>query len=86
RQEDDAVVFAVADRGPGIPPEDGDRIFEPFFRGDRTADGDGTGLGLNIARRLARAQGGDVRYQPRPGGGSVFSLSLPLADAAAIPG
>ena len=80
-QQGDEVILAVADRGPGVPAEERDRIFEPFFRGERTSERDGTGLGLSIARRLARAQGGDVRYQPRPGGGSVFELVLPAATS-----
>ncbi len=81
RRDGPELVFAVADRGPGVPEDERDRIFEPFFHSQRAPNGDGTGLGLSIARRLARVQGGDVRYQPRPGGGSVFELVLPAADA-----
>ena len=61
-------------------------MFEPFYRGGRVPDGGGTGLGLSIARRLARAQGGDVRYEPRSGGGSVFVLTLPAADMPSAAG
>ena len=80
-REGDEILFAVADRGPGVPEEERERIFEPFFRGRRVPEGGGTGLGLSLARRLARAQGGDVRYAPREGGGSVFQLALPAAEA-----
>ena len=76
------LVFTVSDRGPGIPPEDTAHVFDPFFRSaDRAPDVTGTGLGLTIARRLAEAQGGALRYQPRAGGGSVFSLELPALES-----
>jgi K+-sensing histidine kinase KdpD len=78
------VAFVVADRGPGVPVELRDRIFDSFYRGDHSDDAGGTGLGLAIARRLAEAQGGEVRYAPRPGGGSVFTLLLPAATAAEL--
>lgn len=80
------LVFTVSDRGPGIPPEDAAHVFDPFFRSaGRTPDVTGTGLGLTIARRLAEAQGGALRYQPRAGGGSVFSLELPAVDLPPSP-
>jgi two-component system sensor histidine kinase KdpD len=78
REERDELVFAVLDRGPGVPAADRERMFEPFFHsGDGGRAGDGTGLGLAIARDVAEAQGGSVRYRPRPGGGSEFELRLP---------
>ena len=55
------LEIAVVDDGPGIDPEDVDRIFEPFARGTRTSDPTGTGLGLTIARELARSFGGELR-------------------------
>ncbi|HEX5436591.1 MAG TPA: ATP-binding protein [Gemmatimonadaceae bacterium] len=78
--------FGVADRGPGIPPGEQDRIFEPFYRppGARPDVG-GAGLGLAIARRLAEAQHGAVRYEPRPGGGSIFLFELPAAATPVAP-
>jgi two-component system sensor histidine kinase KdpD len=77
------VRIAVADRGLGVPSGEEERIFEPFYRGVRMADGGtGEGLGLSIARRMAEAQGGTVRYEPREGGGSVFVLRLPAAEVA----
>jgi signal transduction histidine kinase/HAMP domain-containing protein len=70
----------VLDRGPGIPPKKRETIFEPFQRlDDSLASGvTGSGLGLTLARRMARAHGGDVTYTPRPDGGSCFTLTIPL--------
>ena len=80
----DRLRFVVEDRGPGIAPGDEERIFQPFYRGARVADGvRGTGLGLSIARQLAEAQGGTVAYSPREGGGSRFVLELPGANTPA---
>ncbi|MBI5382681.1 MAG: HAMP domain-containing histidine kinase [Opitutae bacterium] len=69
----------VLDRGPGVPPEHRARIFEKFHRVDDTltAEKGGAGLGLSIARQLARGLGGDLRYAPRDGGGAAFILELP---------
>lgn len=81
RREGDALELTVADRGPGIPTPERERIFEPFYRpGGGPPDVGGAGLGLSIARRLAEAQEGTVRYEPRDGGGSVFIVRLPAAD------
>lgn len=80
------LVFTVSDRGPGITAQDAEHVFDPFFRSSgRAPDVTGAGLGLTIARRLAEAQGGALRYQPRAGGGSVFSLELPALDLPPIP-
>ena len=70
------------DRGRGIPPECAERIFERFYRVDDslTRREGGSGLGLPIARALARGMGGDVTYSLRPGGGSVFTLTLAPAE------
>ena len=78
----DRLRFAVADRGPGVEVTEAGRIFEPFYRAPGVApDTGGAGLGLAIARRLAAEQDGDVLYEARRGGGSVFTLVLPAADA-----
>jgi two-component system sensor histidine kinase KdpD len=81
RRDGDALVFTVADRGPGIPGAESDRIFQPFYRhADSAPDVGRAGLGLSIARRLAEIQQGSLTYEPRPGGGSVFVLKLPAVD------
>jgi two-component system sensor histidine kinase KdpD len=79
-REGDRLALRVHDRGPGVPAHEQARIFEPFFRGGGLDRADGAGLGLTIARRLARAQGGDVVYSTRESGGSEFTLFLPAAD------
>jgi len=73
------VEIRVLDRGPGVPVHSRERIFEQFFRAhDSLGSGiQGSGLGLTLARQIARAHGGDVLYQPRPDGGSCFVLRLP---------
>jgi two-component system sensor histidine kinase KdpD len=78
------IAISVADRGPGVPAAERERIFEPFYRPERsTPDAGSAGLGLSIALRLAMAQGGTLSYADRVGGGSVFTLGLPaVADAA----
>lgn len=75
----DAVKVAVADTGPGIPPQDLPYIFERFYRVDKSrsrATG-GSGLGLTIARRLVEAHGGELTAESVPGKGSVFTVVLP---------
>lgn len=75
------LAFEVADRGPGVPPSERERIFQPFYRApDAPADVTGVGLGLAIARGLAEAQGGSLTVHARPGGGSVFRLCVPVAE------
>ncbi|HET8697628.1 MAG TPA: ATP-binding protein [Gammaproteobacteria bacterium] len=64
------VYLDVADRGPGIPPEQAEQIFEPFYTGQPG----GTGLGLYISRELCERNGAHLRYQSRAGGGSVFRV------------
>jgi two-component system OmpR family sensor kinase len=82
--EDGDVMLEVADAGPGVPAEEADLIFERFYRTDRsrTRSQGGVGLGLAIVRSVIEAHGGAVSYRPRPGGGSVFRVVLPLAPAA----
>ena len=72
-------VLAVLDRGPGVPVAHRERIFEPFFRlpGHAEREG-GVGLGLALVRQIVERHGGQVACTERPGGGSVFSLRLPL--------
>jgi len=74
------VELRVCDRGPGVPAEFRERIFEAFFRlpGHAEREG-GVGLGLSLVRQIATRHGGTVRCEPRLGGGSCFVLSLPAA-------
>lgn len=75
--------LTVLDRGPGVPRGSEEKIFEQFHRAhDSLSSGiQGSGLGLTLARQIARAHGGDVTCRPRPGGGSCFTLDLPLKTA-----
>ena len=75
-REEDLACVIVADMGKGIAPEDQERIFDKFERVDTSEPG-GTGLGLYIARRLARAMGGDISVDSAPGQGARFTLTLP---------
>ena len=74
------VEVRVLDRGLGVPAGSGEKIFEQFYRAhDSLSNGiQGSGLGLTLARQIARAHGGDVTYEPREGGGSCFTLRLPV--------
>jgi len=74
----EGLKLRVSDRGPGVPAEFRERIFEPYFRlpGHAEREG-GVGLGLALVRQIAQAHGGQVRCSPRDGGGTVFELSLP---------
>jgi signal transduction histidine kinase len=83
RREGGEAILAVADDGPGIAPEDQERIFERFYR---PAHGDGrrspgSGLGLPIVKALVELHGGRVWLESTPGQGSTFSIALPLAPA-----
>lgn len=77
----DIYTVTVSDNGPGIPEEDWERVFEHFEQVDRghARESEGVGLGLPIARRLARAMGGDVWYAPRFPTGASFQFSMRLS-------
>ena len=66
----------MIDHGPGVPPGEYDRIFEPFQRGDRAGESPGAGLGLAIARGFAEANGGRLTVESRAGQGAAFVLSF----------
>lgn len=77
------AVVAVEDRGPGVPPDERERIFERFARGraaGKRDDTDGTGLGLALVREHVRLHGGDVRAEDGPGGGARFVVELPTLE------
>jgi len=76
----------VLDRGLGVPAGSEEKIFENFYRAhDSLASGiQGSGLGLTLARQMARAHGGDVVYQARDGGGSCFALRLPVKSDSVV--
>jgi signal transduction histidine kinase/DNA-binding response OmpR family regulator len=84
KQEDGRLAFAVIDTGPGVPEDRRAKIFEDFEQGDgsHTRHFEGSGLGLAIAKRLIALMGGELSLADNPGGGSIFSFAVPLADAA----
>ncbi len=72
------LEIEVADRGPGIPQEDLQRVFEKFYRVHRPESVSGTGLGLSICKGILEAHGGFIAAENRPGGGALITLALPL--------
>ncbi len=78
RTAGDNVEIRVLDRGPGIPPEDLERIFDKFYRVQRPDSVSGTGLGLSICKGIVEAHGGTIRAENRPGGGAVLVVTLPV--------
>lgn len=85
RDEGDDVEIAVEDNGIGIPAEELEHVFEPFYRVESGAPGGpaGAGLGLAIVRQVVRLHGGEVKAASEPGRGSVFTVRLPAAPAGA---
>ena len=77
-RSDGSVTISVLDEGPGIPEEDLSRVFERFYRVDksRARDPGGTGLGLAIVKHLVELHGGEVRAGNRPEGGARFTITL----------
>ena len=82
-EEGTTAVLAVADQGPGMPPEVAARVFEPFYRADpaRARATGGAGLGLAIVAAMVQAGGGTVAVASVPGDGATFTVRLPLASA-----
>lgn len=76
-----SLVVRVEDRGPGIGPNERERVFEPFYRGPAAERNEtpGSGLGLSLVRHVVRAHGGSVRAEPMEGGGAAFVVELPAA-------
>ena len=73
RSERGRLILEVADRGPGVPEDDRDKIFEPFFTGKTQ----GTGLGLAVVRRVVELHHGTIAVYPNPGGGALFRAEIP---------
>ncbi|MEW6503078.1 MAG: ATP-binding protein [Chloroflexota bacterium] len=74
----DHLWVKVHDRGIGVPEKDRENLFEPFYRGENVSSIPGTGLGLTIVKRSVEALGGEIHYEEKAGGGSVFSVRIPL--------
>jgi two-component system sensor histidine kinase KdpD len=77
RREGNEVVVEIADRGPGLPAGQEQKIFDKFYG---VGTGGGAGLGLTICRAIVEAHGGRIGGQPRPGGGALFRFSLPAGE------
>ncbi len=84
RIEGNNLALEVSDSGPGLPPDQLDRIFDLFHRLPTARPG-GTGLGLAIVKGFVEAQGGRVKAANRPGGGAVFTIWMPASDAPDLP-
>jgi signal transduction histidine kinase len=85
RREGDSAVLEVADRGPGVPADLRERVFERFARGrNDAARAGGSGLGLAIVKAVADAHGGRVELLAAPGGGARFVVTLPAAAPAPL--
>jgi signal transduction histidine kinase len=78
RAQDDGVLLAVEDEGPGVPAQLHEQIFQPFLQGRTIADhAPGSGIGLALVARFAGLHGGRAWVQDRPGGGASFRVYLP---------
>ena len=82
RQQDGNALVSIGDTGCGIPPELRDKIFDPFFT--TKPAGEGTGLGLEIVRKIVEKHGGRITIDSEVGSGSTFTVSLPIAGAAGV--
>jgi two-component system sensor histidine kinase KdpD len=80
RARGDRVIVRIVDRGPGIPPAQLERVFEPFYRAGTPGSGHrGSGLGLSIARGFTEANAGTLHVESLPGQGATFVFELPLS-------
>ena len=77
RAQKDSICFVVRDEGPGITAEDRQRIFEKFYKGDRSRNSEGNGLGLALVKRIVDLHGGSVQVESEPGQGAAFTVELP---------
>jgi signal transduction histidine kinase len=85
RGDQSTVTIEVQDTGKGIPAEEQDRVFERFYRGSSTLEGEGFGLGLSIAKRMVDVMGGEIGLQSEPGAGSTFWVRLRAAKPTPTP-
>jgi two-component system sensor histidine kinase KdpD len=85
RAADRFVVLRISDRGPGIPSEELERVFEPFHRSRVSSDSTGSGLGLAIARGFLEANGGRIRAESLPGQGTSFVIQVPIPASEPTP-
>jgi two-component system, OmpR family, phosphate regulon sensor histidine kinase PhoR len=85
RGDQSTVTIEVQDTGKGIPAEEQDRVFERFYRGSSTLEGEGFGLGLSIAKRMVDVMGGEIGLQSKPGAGSTFWVRLRAAKPTPTP-
>ena len=79
---DGCVLLSVEDNGVGIAPEQQEKVFNRFYQADAARSGEGTGLGLAMAREIARLHGGDIRVTSEPGKGSIFVFRMPEKNSA----
>ncbi len=85
RGEEQTVTIEVEDTGRGIPAEEQGRVFERFYRGSGTLEGEGFGLGLSIAKRMVDVMGGEIGLRSEPGRGSTFWVRLRAAKPTPTP-
>jgi signal transduction histidine kinase len=78
RAAESSAYLEVADTGPGVAPDEQDRIFERFFRGAAGRKAGGTGIGLTVVKELVHAHGGEIQLRSAPGKGARFVIRLPL--------
>ena len=83
RQEGENVTVKISDTGEGIPDEIRSRIFDKFFQGDSSHKSEGNGIGLTLVRRIVELGGGTITVEDREGGGTVFTVVLPIAETVA---
>lgn len=85
-QSDNTICINIADDGPGVPPKERERIFDAYYQisNDNVASSLGTGLGLAYAKLIAVAHKGNITVSSNPGGGALFSITLPLNNDTAI--
>ena len=76
-REGERICLSVEDNGPGIPPEEREKIFDRFYRGDASRSGEGTGLGLAMVKKIAQMHGAELRLESAPDAGSCFFVFFP---------